>query len=113
MSKLRGCLAMRLAQGEREDPAVAGILDIVWCVEPHARLKTFFFSILCSGAYSHEHSRLKTGGYTFDVENLKAGQAKACGTLSFFELQREDAHADEIAPVNAFEAFSQDRLDAQ
>src|SRR5262245_20227265 len=106
-------LPNQLPQDVLQNPAIAVVLNFEWCVDSDACLKTSFFSIFCSHAYSHEHSRLKTVGYTLDVENLKACQAEARGTLSFFELQRKDAHADEITSVDTLEAFRQDRLYAQ
>ena len=79
-------LPNQLPQDVLQDPAVAVVLNFVWCVDSHACLKTSFISMLCSDAYSHEHSWMKTGCYTFNVENLKARQAKGCGILAFFEL---------------------------
>src|SRR6266508_5330806 len=67
ITELREFLPNQLPQDVLQDPAVAVVLNFVWCVDSHACLKTSFFSILCAHAYSHEHSRLNTGGYTFDV----------------------------------------------
>src|SRR5215475_11561556 len=106
-------LPNQLPQYVLQDAAVAVVLNFVWCIDTDNRLKTSLFSILCAYVYSHEHSRLNARGHTFDVENLKACQAQAFGTLSFFELQRNDAHADQIAPVNTLEALRQDGLHAQ
>src|SRR5215831_11396327 len=103
-SRFGESLPNQLSQDVLQDPAVAVVLNFVWGVDSHDCLKTSFFSIVCTHAYRHEHSRLNTSGYTFDVQNLKARQAKACSTLSVFELQRKDTHADEIAPVNTLEA---------
>ena len=48
-----------------------------------------------------------------DVERLEPGQAQALGVLPGQELERQHAHAHQVAAVDALEALGDDRLDAQ
>ena len=49
----------------------------------------------------------------FDVEGLGAIEAEALGALAFDELEREDAHADEVGAVYPLVALGYDRLYTQ
>jgi len=47
-----------------------------------------------------------------DGELFFASESKRVSTLSFVEFTREDAHADQVAPVDPFEGLGDDCLDA-
>ena len=48
-----------------------------------------------------------------DVERSFAGEAQAAAVLALLVLQRQHAHADQIAAVNSLEAFGDDGFHAQ
>ena len=48
-----------------------------------------------------------------DAELLESGQTEGVGSLTRLELQWEDAHSDEIAPVDSLETLGDDGLDAE
>ena len=50
--------------------------------------------------------------YSGELERLRAVQPERLGVLLGQELERQDPHADEVAPVDAFEAFCDDRTHA-
>src|SRR2546429_9951947 len=50
---------------------------------------------------------------TLDLEYFVARQAKRFTVFSRLEFEREHTHADEVAAVDAFVAFSDDRAHAQ
>ena len=44
-------------------------------------------------------------GYAADVENFMAGETEGFASFAGEKFERENAHADEIAAVDAFVAF--------
>ena len=48
----------------------------------------------------------------FDIEFLAAVETERIGPFPFFELQRNDAHPDQIGPMDALEALGENRFDA-
>ena len=48
-----------------------------------------------------------------DVDGLVAFDAERLGGIAAEELQRQDAHADQVGAVDALEAARDDRLDAE
>ena len=52
-------------------------------------------------------------GLSYDVDHLVATQAEAVHRVAGLELQRQHAHADQVAAVDALEALGDHRLDAQ
>ena len=51
--------------------------------------------------------------YAIDLEYFVSSQTKGLAVFSRLEFEREHTHADEVAAVNAFVAFSDDRADAE
>ena len=51
-------------------------------------------------------------GHAANAVGLETGEPQRLGVLAFHELQRQDAHADEVAPVDALEALDDGSLDA-
>ena len=56
---------------------------------------------------------LQLAGLVADREDLFAGEAERFGVLAGEELQRQDAHADEVGAVDALVAFGDDEADAE
>src|SRR5690606_26059647 len=52
-------------------------------------------------------------GDASEREGLRTGQAEGVGVLALGELQRDDAHADEVRAVDALVRLSDDGLDAE
>src|SRR5260370_17693272 len=52
-------------------------------------------------------------GHAFDFKDFVTRQAQRLAVFSRLEFQRQHAHADKVAPVNAFIAFSDDRAYAK
>mmetsp|Transcript_6420 Transcript_6420/g.7198 ORF Transcript_6420/g.7198 Transcript_6420/m.7198 type:complete len:932 (-) Transcript_6420:12-2807(-) len=68
---------------------------------------------LLAAADVHRHllARLQLPGEV-EVERLLAGEAKGMDILAGLELQRDNAHANKVAAVNALEALGNHNLDA-
>jgi len=49
----------------------------------------------------------------FEAEGFFAGEAEGLNAVAAFELQGEDAHADQVGAVDAFEALGDDGFYAQ
>ena len=52
-------------------------------------------------------------GYAFDLEDFVAGEAEALAGFALLEFERENAHTDEVAAMDAFVAFGDDGAGAE
>src|SRR3954454_19786842 len=94
-----------------EDPAVAEVLGLLRRVDPHARLE-----LDVAGAHVHrarELAGVERLGEAGDRELLLAGEPERLGALAVGELQRHDAHPDEVRAVDALEGLRDPRAHAE
>src|SRR5579863_1181509 len=61
------------------------------------------------GPYLEDLARLQTGAKSADRIDLAAVEPEACAALPLHELQREHAHADQVAAMNSLEALGDNR----
>jgi hypothetical protein len=79
----------------RHDPAVPVVVSLAWRVEPHRHRKARMSAVDGRGAVGT--------GQPGDGEGFVSGQAERLGIVAAGELQRQDAHADEVGTVDSFE----------
>ena len=90
---------------------MAVILDLLRRVEPDARLERLLRAV---GPSSGDVDLLRGAvPQSRDGVRLGAVQAQRVCILAVKEVQRQHAHADQVGPVDAFEAAADHRLDAQ
>src|SRR5438874_10995885 len=70
-------------------------------------------TILSRHFHGHFLARHEVVLNALDIVDLSACEPERFFVLTRFELQREDAHADEVAAVNTLEAFSNHSTHAQ
>ena len=58
-------------------------------------------------------ARLQPSGKPADAKGLRPAQAERAQRFTRKKLQRQNAHADQVAPVDALEAFRDHRADAE
>src|SRR5262245_10865656 len=71
------------------------------------------FAVIGGRLYSEFLSQLESGRDASHIELLESRQTERLKILAGLELQRHDAHADQVAAVNAFKALRDRRFDAQ
>src|SRR5579859_4970450 len=108
-----GRLARRgeLAQHVMQNSAVLVVVEFLRRIDAQTRLE---FGLLAIVGRGYDLDRL--GGalvQAHHLETLPARQPEALRTLAVLVLQWQDAHADQIRPVNALEALGDDGLHAE
>src|SRR6266516_1144918 len=98
----RAVPAAELAQDVAEDAAVAVVLDLVGGVDADLGAE-----LLVVGADGDLLDPVAGAGalQAGDVVDHVAGVAEGAGGLAGRELEREDAHADQVGPVDTLEAL--------
>ena len=82
-------------------------------VDPDDGLKRDRRAGVALGADRHASSRAEALRDARDLEQLATGQPERGRRTGGLELQRQHAHVDEIAAVNALEAFRDDGTNAE
>ena len=107
-------LAREPAQDRRQDAALLVVVDLDRAVEPGDRLEPPLLAALvrerrpsAAGAGARPSAR------PADRVRLAAGQAERRGALAGQELERQDAHPDEVGAVDPLVALGDDRPDAE
>src|SRR5688572_26476663 len=93
----------QLPQHRLQDPAVAVVLQLDGCIDAAGRHELDRVAFAIRDAYFHVLSRLERI-VDEDLERADACEAKRRTVLAALEHQRQDAHADEVAAMNALEA---------
>src|SRR5713101_9954015 len=106
------CHLEQLAEDVLQDAAVAKVGDFFGGVGAGDRRESFFFSVGGAGADTKNFFRRERGD-AFDVEDLVAGESERSAVFAEGEFEREDAHADEVAAMDALKAFGDDGADAE
>src|SRR5579883_769835 len=96
-----------------QDAAVAVIFELVEGIDAAEELDLLDGAIPAMDAAGELAARLEALGDAEDVEALAAVELERLARCAVLELQRHDAHPDEIGAVDALEALGDDRLDAE
>ena len=102
-----------LTKHRLQDTAVAVVVDINHGVQTNDRWE---FELVPSSRVAitcNRLARLYVIVQANDVECFTACNAKRFPALSFLELERQNAHADQVGAVNPLEAFGDDGFDAK
>src|SRR5271163_4677443 len=104
--------ARQLPQYILQDSTILVIEDLLRGIDANRSLEVLLAAI-GHGCFDRKYAAIGELGVeqvaeTGEVVNLFAGEAQACGGFSFNELQRQNAHSDQIGPVNALVAFGDD-----
>src|SRR5687767_6139656 len=94
----------QLAQDEGQNSAVRVVIDLDGRIDPASDRNGGRRAIGFSDLKSEVLLRLDARTEAEDVESLRSVEGEADGGGAFFELERQDAHADEIGPMDALEA---------
>ena len=73
----------------------------------------FLFALSVARADLDFFLRLEILAQAFEIENFEAGKAQRLEIFARREFQRQHAHADQIAAMNALEAFGQHGANAE
>src|SRR5215470_10336204 len=103
----------QLTQHVRQDAAMPVVIDLDRRI--YAQLHRNLFSGAVRAAYDQLDIllRLDPAAEPGDVEGFRAVEVERLRADAFFELQRQHAHSDQVAAVNALEALGDDRSHAQ
>src|SRR5690349_12147238 len=99
-------------QHEWKNSTVLVVIDLDWRIDSAQRRNRLLRSVLARDDERHLLLRADVGRHV-DVEQFIAFDSQRFSRFAAGELQRQHAHADEIGAVDPFEAFRDDRLDAQ
>src|SRR5574342_425597 len=88
------------------------VLQLDRRIQSNAGVKGRRTAVFPCGRYPYRAARLEPRDDPADRERLAAGQPQRRGTLALRELERQHAHADQVAAVNALVALGDRRLHA-
>src|SRR5438270_5113718 len=92
-----------------QDSAVPIVVNLVWGIDARYHLECLV-GAFPTRTNRYKHAGLDALGDSTDIESFKTGQAVGGRAFAFFELQRQHAHAHQVAPVNALKTFGEDGL---
>src|ERR1043166_945943 len=102
----------QLPQDERKDAPVHVVVDFDRRIDPHDQVDVLRRAVFSPDGQLHllpwAEAAADAPAKQIDVERLRAVEAEGLRVRPLFELQREDAHADEIRTVDALEALRDD-----
>ena len=101
-----------LTQHVMENAAIAVIFHLVSGIDPAQRREGEGRAIAAGDFDLYVLTRRKVGK-AFDAERVVGGQIERLARRAVFELQRQDAHANEVRPVDPLKAFNDDGAHAQ
>src|SRR5690606_11091928 len=101
------------AEDVLEDASVTVVVELVGGVDPAEHAEGAGAAVLARRGDLEALAGLESFGDATDAEGLAAGQPQALRVLAALELQREHAHAHQVAAVDALEALGDDRLHAE
>src|SRR5215471_6911471 len=106
-------LLHELTQHVRQNAVVAIVLRLVGRVDPSQHGERRLVSTGSGGGDIQARAWLNAAGDALDIVALLAREPKRFRVSSGLKLQRQHAHADEIAAVNALKTLSDYRVHAQ
>src|SRR5215472_11419301 len=102
-----------LPQHVRQDAAVFERDELLGRVDARHNAELDRSPVAIAGMDGNGRSWLQTFRDAVNRVDLTAGEADGRSRLAALKLQRQDAHVDEVAPVNALEALGDDGLRAE
>src|SRR5712675_180722 len=99
--------SVELPDDEREDAAVAVVLDLDGGVDPHDGLEDDRPAVAPPRLHRDRLAGTESLRDPFDGEALFARQAERLAGVALRELKGKDSHADEVAPVDALVRLGQ------
>src|SRR5208282_4195710 len=106
-------LAEHLAENVVQDAAVLVVGDFERRVDASNGGEILFFTVCAMSANLHFLARLEIVGQAFDVENLEAGEPARFRSFARQKFQRQHSHSNEVAAMDALEAFGKDGADSE
>src|SRR5437899_1788836 len=100
-ARLKKLRLQELAEDVGEDAAVLVVADFDGAVDAADDAEYLRVAGIAAGADGETFARRDAFFDAFDVVGLGAVEAEGLGVFAGLELEREDAHADEIAAVDA------------
>src|SRR5258708_8315765 len=97
-----------LAEDVLENAAVLVVGHLFGRVHADERGDRFYAAIRRFGIHRGVFTRRKRRD-AFDIEHFVAGQAEGIASFAGLEFQRQHSHPNQIASINAFVAFRQNR----
>src|SRR5208282_3781777 len=101
-------LAEHLAENVVQDAAVLVVGDFERRVDASNGGEIPFFTVCAASANPYFLARLEIAGQAFDVENFEAGEPERFRSLARQKFERKHAHSNEVAAMDALEAFGKD-----
>ena len=95
-----------------QDAAVPVVGDFLGSVDADARLEGFHLAVGGSCVDGGFFARSQSSN-AFDIEDLVTGQAQGLFVRAREKFQRENAHANEIAAMDALVAFGENGADSE
>src|SRR5262245_59427408 len=105
LALLGHALRHQLAQHGLQDAAVAVVIDLDRRVEPRGHHQRSARAVGPLHLDRHVLARLELARKAADRERLAPGEARGLGARARLELQRQDAHADQVRAVDALVAL--------
>src|SRR5438874_10751274 len=105
--------AQELAEDVGQDAAVAVVLDLDRRVDSTDDVEGEFAAVGPPPVNPERLAWPQARGDACDAERLAPGQLQCLARVALLELQREHAHADQIAAVDPLEALGNHCADAQ
>src|ERR1700732_2077640 len=102
-----------LAEDVLQDAAVLVIGDREGRFDPGDGAEHFRVAVCIAGDHFHLLARFEFLRQALDVEGFEPGQAERFRIFTWQKFEWQDPHADEVATVNALEAFCEDGADAE
>src|SRR5688572_10845659 len=98
----------KLPEHELQNSAVAVIFELCRGVDTAGNGECLNFAVIASGLDDEILSQLQTRRNSHHFESLEAGEIVIRQVFTRLELQRHDAHADQVTAVNTFVALGND-----
>src|SRR5690606_3472988 len=102
-----------LAQHVLQDAAVSIVVELDRRIDPGHHLEALRLAVLAARDDLERLADREVAGDAADVVRLLTRQAERLHVLPLEELQRQHAHADQVAAVDALERARDHRLDAE
>ena len=103
----------QVPQHVMENPAVTEVFELVHRVDPRLQADAGRRPEAARDLGLEHLARPQLPGQPTNCHFFITDKAKHLPAFAFLELQRNDAHADEVGAVNALEGLGDDRPDAE
>ena len=100
-----GVLNQQLSQHERQDASVAVIIDFDASIDPAPEVNRIGRAVGAVDVKFHSAHRFDVIGKAAEIEDFRAVQMKGLSRNTFWKLQRQHSHSDQIRTVNPLETL--------